>query len=231
MPRSSRRRCAGVLEQLGFGPTGVGNSLAGTASKMDTGLLIDWINRVVAGVREHESELTQLDAAIGDGDHGANLARGFGKVEQKLASDPPATPAALFKLVGMTLIGSVGGASGPLFGTFFLEAGKAAGEGADLDDRALTACLAAGLAGVKARGKAETGDKTMVDALTPAIEALQSGRSLAEAAAAARAGAEATKPLIARKGRASYLGERAIGHVDPGATSSALLLEALAATA
>lgn len=196
----------------------------------DTTSLIDWMNRVAATVREHEEELTELDAAIGDGDHGANLARGFGKVEQKLASDSPATPAALFKLVGMTLIGSVGGASGPLYGTFFLEAGKAAGDDASLDDAALVNCLAAGLAGVRARGKAGAGDKTMVDALTPAIDALQSGKSLAEAASAARAGVEATKPLVARKGRASYLGDRAIGHADPGATSSALLLEALAAS-
>ena len=196
----------------------------------DTTSLIGWINRMATTVREHESELTQLDAAIGDGDHGANLARGFGKVEQKLTTDPPATPAALFKLVGMTLIGSVGGASGPLYGTFFLEAGKAAGEAASLDDTALTNCLAAGLAGVKARGKAESGDKTMVDALTPAIDALREGKSLEEAASAARNGVEATKPLVARKGRASYLGERAIGHADPGATSSALLLEALAAS-
>ena len=193
----------------------------------DTGALIDWMNRIAVTVREHESELTQLDAAIGDGDHGANLARGFSKVEQKLANDPPATPAALFKVVGMTLIGSVGGASGPLYGTLFLEAGKAAGDLVSLDAAALARCLAAGLAGVKARGRAEQGDKTMVDALAPAVDALENGKSLADAVTAAWAGVEATKPLVARKGRASYLGERAVGHADPGATSSALLLQAI----
>lgn len=194
----------------------------------DAALLIAWMRRLAATIRAHEAELTALDAAIGDGDHGANLARGFNKVEQKLDAEMPATPAALFRLVGMTLIGSVGGAAGPLYGTFFLEAGKAAGSAAELDEAGLVRCLAAGLAGVKARGKAEPGDKTMVDALTPAIEALGSGGSLAEAGRAARAGAKATAPLVARKGRASYLGERAIGHVDPGATSSVLLIESLA---
>jgi phosphoenolpyruvate---glycerone phosphotransferase subunit DhaL len=197
------------------------------ATARNTVGLIAWVRRLAATIRAHEAELTALDTAIGDGDHGANLARGFSKVEQKLGAEVPATPAALFRLVGMTLIGSVGGASGPLYGTFFLEAGKAAGSTLELDEAALARCLAAGLAGVKMRGKAEPGDKTMVDALTPAIETLVQGASLTEAGAAARAGAKATEPLIARKGRASYLGERAIGHVDPGATSSALLIESL----
>jgi len=198
------------------------------AARRDNAALVAWMRRLAGTIREHEAELTGLDAAIGDGDHGANLARGFNKVEQKLEAEAPGTPAALFRLVGMTLIGTVGGASGPLYGTFFLEAGKAAGAEAELDAAALARCLAAGLAGVRMRGKAEAGEKTMVDALTPAIEVLGRGGSLAEASAAARAGAEATAPLIARKGRASYLGERAIGHVDPGAASSALLIGSLA---
>ncbi|MCU4160038.1 dihydroxyacetone kinase subunit L [Acidiphilium sp. AL] len=194
----------------------------------DATALALWLRHANAMFANEQAALNALDAAIGDGDHGANLARGFAKVVTKLDEATQATPAALFKLAGMTLIGTVGGASGPLYGTFFLEAAKAAGDAATLDDAALAACLRAGLAGVRARGKAEPGDKTMVDALIPAIAVLDGGGSLAKAAEAARDGAEATKPIVARKGRASYLGERAIGHVDPGATSSAMLLACLA---
>lgn len=194
----------------------------------DATALALWLRRANAMFATEQAALNALDAAIGDGDHGANLARGFAKVAAKLDDSAPETPAALFKLTGMTLIGTVGGASGPLLGTFFLEAAKAAGDAPTLDDAALTACLHAGLAGVRARGKAEPGDKTMVDALSPAIAVLEAGGSLTKAAEAARDGAEATKPIVARKGRASYLGERAIGHVDPGATSSAMLIACLA---
>ena len=190
--------------------------------------LAAWLHRASAVFASEQAALNALDAEIGDGDHGANLTRGFAKVVAKLDETMPETPAALFKLTGMTLIGTVGGASGPLFGTFFLEAAKAAGDATALDDTTLAACLHAGLAGVRARGKAEPGDKTMVDALTPAIAVLDDGGSLTKAAEAARAGAEATRPIVARKGRASYLGERAIGHVDPGAVSSAMLLACLA---
>jgi dihydroxyacetone kinase-like protein len=193
----------------------------------DAALLASWLRRASAMFASEQVALNALDAAIGDGDHGANLTRGFAKVVTKLDEAMPETPAALFKLTGMTLIGTVGGASGPLYGTFFLEAAKAAGDAVTLDDAALVACLRAGLAGVRSRGKAEPGDKTMVDALTPAIAVLDDGGSFAKAAEAARAGTEATRPIVARKGRASYLGERAIGHVDPGATSSAMLLACL----
>lgn len=197
----------------------------------DAAALAGWLRRASEKFASEQANLNALDSAIGDGDHGANLARGFSKVVAKLDEQPPANPSALFKLTGMTLIGTVGGASGPLLGSFFLEAAKAAGDAASLDDAALAACLRAGLAGVRARGKAEPGDKTMVDALTPAIAVLDAGGSLAEAAKAAHEGVEATKPIVARKGRASYLGERAIGHADPGATSSAMLLACLAGAA
>ncbi|HEX7390917.1 MAG TPA: dihydroxyacetone kinase subunit DhaL [Acidiphilium sp.] len=197
----------------------------------DAAALAGWLRRANEKFASEQANLNALDSAIGDGDHGANLTRGFSKVVAKLEEQPPATPAALFKLTGMTLIGTVGGASGPLLGSFFLEAAKAAGDAASLDDTALAACLHAGLAGVRARGKAEPGDKTMIDSLTPAIAVLDAGGSLAAAAEAAHEGVEATKPIVARKGRASYLGERAIGHADPGATSSAMLLACLAGAA
>jgi phosphoenolpyruvate---glycerone phosphotransferase subunit DhaL len=199
------------------------------ADTLDVAVLTDWMKRTASVIAERQAYLSDLDAAIGDGDHGANLARGFNAVAARLGM--PADPAALFKSVGMTLIGTLGGASGPLYGSFFIEMGKAA-QGSALDAPAWARVLAAGLAGVVARGKAQTGDKTMVDALSPAVAALDGAATLAGAltasAQAAQQGAEATLPMVARKGRASYLGERSAGHLDPGAVSSAMILAALA---
>lgn len=192
------------------------------------------IRAIAATIHEHNVELTTLDRAIGDGDHGANLDRGFKAVLAKLDADEPDTPAGVLKLVATTLISTVGGASGPLFGTAFLRAATAVGDATELDAAAVATALAAARDGVVARGKAELDDKTMVDALTPAVEAA-TGDSvaalLAASADAAERGAAATEPLVARKGRASYLGERSAGHVDPGARSTAYLLRALATAA
>ena len=205
----------------------------------DTAGTVAAIQAVAATVAEHKVELTHLDREIGDGDHGENLSRGFTAVLTKLAAGDPKTPGAVLKLVATTLISTVGGAAGPLFGTAFLRAATSVGDADTLDGAAVAAALTAARDGVVARGKAESGDKTMVDALTPAVTAAKTaaddgggvGEVLAAAAAAATAGAEATIPLQARKGRASYLGERSIGHPDPGATSTGYLLQALAATA
>ena len=202
-----------------------------------------WLRAFAAAIASRRDELTELDAAIGDADHGVNMDRGLQAVVGKLpaAEESGATEAAelapLFRTVGMTLVSTVGGAAGPLYGTFFLELGKAAGDRTQLNATEWAEALAAAVAGVQARGKAEPGDKTMVDALLPAAAALRaaagSGASLPAAArAAADAAAEgmrATTPLVARKGRASYLGERSAGHQDPGATSSWLLLDTAAA--
>jgi dihydroxyacetone kinase-like protein len=188
-----------------------------------------WLDCLHGRLVQEKDQLNALDTAIGDADHGSNLLRGFQKVQEKLHdNDPPDIPA-LCKLVGMTLISTVGGASGPLYGTFFLEAGKsiAAGSTAVAPESFATA-LASGLRGIQRLGKAELGDKTMVDALSPAIDALLANQSPAAAAQAARAGLAATIPLVARKGRASYLGERSRGHADPGAASAALLFDCLA---
>ena len=187
-------------------------------------------------VAANRDELVELDRAIGDGDHGENLRRGFAAVVAALDGTAPATPGAVLKLVATTLISKVGGAAGPLYGTAFLRAATAAGDQPALGPAEVVAALEAALGGVVARGKAEPGDKTMVDALTPAVEAARSaGESvagvLAAAAAAARDGAESTVPLVARKGRASYLGERSAGHLDPGARSTALLLGSFAESA
>lgn len=189
------------------------------------------IRAVAATVAEHEVELTTLDRAIGDGDHGTNLNRGFKAVVAKLDEATPDTPAAVLKLVATTLVSTVGGASGPLYGMAFLKASSAIGDSAELDAAAVTAALTAARDDVVKRGKAELRDKTMVDALTPAVEAAQGdtpGAVLAAAAAAAAKGAADTEPLVAHKGRASYLGERSAGHVDPGARSTAYVLQALA---
>jgi phosphoenolpyruvate---glycerone phosphotransferase subunit DhaL len=189
-----------------------------------------WLEAFSAAVTAHEAELTRLDSAIGDADHGTNMARGMKAVVAALDAESPATPDAVLKRTGMTLVSTVGGASGPLYGTFFLRMGTAAG--ADpLDAAAFGAALKAGVEGVLARGKAERGDKTMYDALAPALEAYEAagddlGAALRAAADAAASGRDATTPLQARKGRASYLGERSVGHQDPGATSAALLLAA-----
>ncbi|APU13501.1 MULTISPECIES: dihydroxyacetone kinase subunit DhaL [Actinoalloteichus] len=197
-----------------------------------------WL-RVAEVVREHRDELVMLDREIGDGDHGENLRRGFDMVADRLTSAEDDTPRAVLRLVASTLISTVGGAAGPLYGTALLRAGNAIGDRPVLDAAAVAAALTAAVEGVVARGRAEPGDKTMVDALQPAasaaVAASERGATiaevLAEASAAADAGAHATVPLIARKGRASYLGERSAGHLDPGARSTALILASLAASA
>jgi len=199
---------------------------------------VDWLSLFRDEVTEQRSYLTELDSAIGDADHGANMARGMAAVMDKISAAPPTAVDELFKAVGMTLVTSVGGASGPLYGTFFLRMGMSGGSVKELDAAGLGAALRAGLDGVVQRGKAEAGDKTMFDALSPALDAydaaVAAGGSAAagaqEAYAAAQAGRDATEPMVARKGRASYLGERSAGHLDPGATSTALLFESLAET-
>jgi dihydroxyacetone kinase-like protein len=200
--------------------------------------LVAWLRRFTELVTDQRAYLTELDSAIGDADHGANMSRGMNAVIEKLDGATPGAADELFKTVGMTLVTSVGGASGPLYGTLFLRMGMTAGAVASFDGAALGAALRAGLEGVVARGKAEAGDKTMFDAMAPALDAydaaISGGDSIPDAAAAAFAAAEtgrdATAPLVARKGRASYLGERSAGHLDPGATSTALLFQALTET-
>jgi dihydroxyacetone kinase-like protein len=200
-----------------------------------------WLERLAATLTEHAAELTQLDAAIGDADHGTNMARGFRAVRERVLDGTAAADAdvaGLFRQTGMALISTVGGAGGPLYGTLFIRMGQAAAgkDGLTLAD--VRDALTAGVDGVVARGRAERGDKTMVDALGPAVDALGAavaagrapGEALREAAAAAEGGAAATTPMEARKGRASYLGPRSVGHQDPGATSSALLVRTLAET-
>ncbi len=194
-----------------------------------------WIAASARVIEEQRDHLTQLDAAIGDADHGINLSRGFTAVLSALESAAPATPGAVLMLTGSTLISKVGGASGPLYGTAFRGAGKALGDTADVDLPGLAAALEAALAGVQRLGAAREGDKTMVDALAPATgafsKAVAEGASDAEALTAlvdaAQAGATATIPMQALKGRASYLGPRSVGHEDPGAASTALILAAL----
>jgi len=206
------------------------------AESVAVATLVDWLARFHAAVTEKKAWLTDLDAAIGDADHGINLARGCDVIQVKVLADPPATVDALMKAVGLALVSNVGGASGPLYGTFFLRFGAAAGPVEALSGEELSRCLRAGLDGLVARGKAELGDKTMVDAMTPALDALDRelssgvtlGAAVSAAAAAAAEGRDATVPLVARKGRASYLGERSAGHVDPGSASTALLFAALA---
>lgn len=187
---------------------------------------------------EHRSELVELDRAIGDGDHGENLSRGFTAIVSALETEVPATPASVAKLAATTLISKVGGAAGPLYGTAFLRASTRLGDAASIDVPLLVAALQAALDGVQARGKAVGGDATMVDALIPAVSAAAAcpaDASIADvltaAADAADRGAESTVDLVPRKGRASYLGERAVGHMDPGARSTALLLRAFAEAA
>lgn len=196
---------------------------------LDTDFFRRWMTAVAASVECEANHLTELDSAIGDADHGSNLQRGFTAVTEVLEKDAPATPGAVLTLAGRQLISTVGGASGPLYGTLLRRTGKALGDDDEVTQDQLARAFAAGVAAVGQLGGAQAGDKTMLDALLPAAEALAT--SFDGAANAARAGAEATVPLQARKGRASYLGERSIGHQDPGATSSALLVEALAATA
>lgn len=210
------------------------------AGSLDAAWAVAWTRRTAQVVVEHREELIELDRQIGDGDHGENLTRGFTAVVAKLDAleEPPAEVGVVLRLVATTLMSTVGGAAGPLYGTAYLRAAKVTGL-AELDSGAVVAMLEAGLEGIVVRGKATTGEKTMVDAWSPAVEAAvaaaDAGASpaavLAAAAEAARAGAEATIPLVATKGRASYLGERSAGHQDPGATSTALILDAAAATA
>ena len=194
------------------------------AETVTTAVLDDWVRRFAALVAENRDHLTELDAAIGDADHGSNMDRGMKAAVAALDETPPATPGALFKKVGMTLISTVGGASGPLFGTFFLRMGTSLRRHRPGDAADFAAALRAGVDGVVARGKAEAGDKTMYDALAPAVDALDAAldagaslpAALEAAGDAAAAGRDATTPMLARKGRASYLGERSVGHQDPG---------------
>ncbi|KMS88263.1 MULTISPECIES: dihydroxyacetone kinase subunit DhaL [Streptomyces] len=188
-----------------------------------------WMTTAAAAVSREAERLTALDSAIGDADHGSNLQRGFTAVTAVLEKEAPDTPGAVLTLAGRQLISTVGGASGPLYGTLLRRTGKALGDAAEVGEEELAAALRAGVEGVMTLGGAAPGDKTMIDALVPAVDAL--GTGFGAARAAAEEGARATIPLQARKGRASYLGERSIGHQDPGATSSALLIAALAETA
>ncbi|MEU8773764.1 dihydroxyacetone kinase subunit DhaL [Streptomyces sp. NPDC048606] len=195
----------------------------------DADFFRDWMDAATAAVERDADRLTELDSPIGDADHGSNLLRGFVAVRAALAAaDLAATPPGrVLQLAGRTLISTVGGASGPLYGTLLRRAGKELGDAPEVSDEQLRAALDAGVEAVARLGGAAPGDKTMLDALLPAVTAL-GGSSYGAAADAADEGALATVPLIARKGRASYLGERSVGHQDPGATSSALLLRALA---
>lgn len=202
---------------------------------LDVNWAVKWLTLCAQAMAEHRVELIELDRAIGDSDHGENMDRGFQAVLAKLGEATPETPGAALKMTAMTLMSKVGGAAGPLYGTAFLRAATALGDAAEIDPGAWAGALAAARDGIVARGKAEPGDKTMVDAWTPAVDAARAAADgdgadvlsvLVAAAEAAEAGAVATDPLIARKGRASYLGERSAGHRDPGAVSSALILRA-----
>lgn len=207
-----------MQELSGVGSRGLGRSLRLFAERL----------------KERKAELTDLDAKIGDADHGINMDRGFSAVVTKLPELEEGAPGALAKAVGMTLISTVGGASGPLYGTFFLRFAGALGDADEVSPAELGSALRAGLDGVRQRGRAELDDKTMVDAMWPAVDAydaaLDSGdlaTALAAAADAAAAGRDRITPLVARKGRASYLGERSADHADPGATSTTILFESL----
>ena len=197
-----------------------------------------WIELAAVDIAEQRDYLVDLDRAIGDGDHGENMDRGFKAAVEALGQAQPASVAEVLKTVAKTLMSTVGGAAGPLYGTAFLRASKAAGDG-NLDGAGVAAVIAGALDGIQARGKATTGEKTMVDAWTPALEAARAAAEsgsdpaavLEAAATAAEAGAAATEPLRATKGRASYLGERSIGHLDPGAVSTSLILRAAARAA
>ena len=197
-----------------------------------------WIELAAADVAEQRDYLVDLDRAIGDGDHGENMDRGFKAALEALGQAEPASVAEVLKTVAKTLMSTVGGAAGPLYGTAFLRASKATGDG-ELDAAGVAAIIEGALGGIQARGKATTGEKTMVDAWTPALDAARAAAesgadavaTLQAAATAAEAGAAATEPLRATKGRASYLGERSIGHLDPGAVSTSLILRAAARAA
>lgn len=198
--------------------------------------LLAWINTLAQIYAENKQYLTQLDSAIGDADHGINMDRGFTAVKADLEKNNPPDLSAILKAVGMALIRTVGGAAGPLYGTFFLRASNACADKTELDAASVVALFEAGLEGIIHRGKAELNDKTMVDTQKPALEAMKQALAegadlktvLQKGAAAAEEGMKNTIPLQARKGRASYLGERSIGHQDPGATSSYLMIKAAA---
>lgn len=200
--------------------------------------ILHWMERSVQVLHDNNAFLTQLDAAIGDADHGINMDRGFQAVAVKLPGMENADISTILKTVGSTLVSTVGGASGPLYGTAFLRAGLATADKQTLEAPDVIAMFEASLVGLKARGKAQAGEKTLLDALTPAIAAAQQAQeqqaSLSQViqslADGAKTGMESTIPMQATKGRASYLGERSIGHQDPGATSCWLLLQALADT-
>jgi phosphoenolpyruvate---glycerone phosphotransferase subunit DhaL len=207
--------------------------MPGEVSFQDT---LAWIDAFASAVAENKRYLTQLDSAIGDADHGINLDRGFRAVLDKLRTTPPPDLSSALQTVGLTLVSKVGGAGGPLYGTLFRDLGSNAAGKEALTPEEWTEALEAGIRGVIRLGKAEPGDKTMVDTLLPALQALKEalgdgmafGEALRRAEAAAEEGMKATIPMVARKGRASYLGERSAGHQDPGATSSYLLVKAAA---
>ncbi|MEE4419792.1 dihydroxyacetone kinase subunit DhaL [Streptomyces bugieae] len=201
--------------------------MSGTA--LDAAFFVGWMTAAAAAIDREAERLTELDSAIGDADHGTNMQRGFAAVVKVVETEPPATPGAVLTTAGRQLISSVGGASGPLYGTLLRRTGKTLGDAAQVSAEELRAGLRAGVEAVGQLGGSAPGDKTMLDALVPAVEALAA--SFEAAAAAAEEGARSTVPMLAKKGRASYLGERSIGHQDPGATSSALLFAALAEVA
>ncbi|MCX5137181.1 MULTISPECIES: dihydroxyacetone kinase subunit DhaL [unclassified Streptomyces] len=192
---------------------------------LDADFFRRWMTATAASVDREAERLTDLDSPIGDADHGSNLQRGFVAVVATLEKEAPDTPGGVLTLAGRQLISTVGGASGPLYGTLLRRTGKALGDAGEVSEEQLADALRAGVDAVMALGGAAPGDKTMIDALVPAVDAL--GQSFGAAKTAAEEGAVATTPLQARKGRASYLGERSIGHQDPGATSSSLLIGAL----
>jgi dihydroxyacetone kinase-like protein len=208
-----------------------------TSTTIDGRALRTWLHEFALRVAENSDHLTALDSEIGDADHGSNMHRGMAAVVAAIDADAGTEPGPLLKLVGRTLVSTVGGAAGPLYGTLFLRMAAAAGDAGPLDAAGFAKALRAGLEGVAARGRTEIGDKTMVDALAPAVDALEArlasgaplDTALAAAAAAAAAGRDDTAGRVARKGRASYLGERSIGHQDPGSASATLLVEAAAA--
>jgi dihydroxyacetone kinase-like protein len=204
-----------------------------SASTISGADVVRWIQTYASTIAEQKDYLTQLDSAIGDADHGTNMNRGMSAAVEKLDGGAAEDVSGVLKTVGMALVSKVGGAAGPLYGTLFMQMGAAVAGKAELSLKDWANAVDGGLKGVKARGKAEPGDKTMIDALTPAAEALSTaaadsasfGDALSSAARAAEEGMKATIPLVARKGRASYLGERSAGHQDPGATSSFLLMK------
>jgi dihydroxyacetone kinase-like protein len=197
--------------------------------------IIAWLKNTADILHQNKDYLTDLDSAIGDADHGINMDRGFQSVLQKMPEWQETDIGGILKSVGMTLMSSVGGASGPLYGTFYMRAGMAVANQQELSDEMLFKMLSAGVEGIRQRGRPELGDKTMYDALSPAVEVMSSSLgngeetvvALEKTVRAAEAGMQATIPMQARKGRASYLGERSIGHQDPGATSSYLIIKAL----